>query len=130
MKRRHGINTSRTTRVKTTPPSMIVPSATAGEGPITGDAPPFYEDSISAPPEDLSDRSQSNNQQFYPPSINVAMTTPMPATYHMASHPNTMLSFYNLTQIQTLDPNASVGTVNISTPIDVIHAIPQQIVHH
>ncbi|XP_075235960.1 uncharacterized protein LOC142333045 [Lycorma delicatula] len=130
MKRRHGINTSRTTRVKTTPPPMIPPTTTT-EGPITADAPPLYEDSISAPPEDLSDRSQTNNHQFYPPAINVAMTTPMTATYHMTPHANTMLSFYNLTQIQTLDPNAgAVSTVNIGTPIDVIHAIPQQIVHH
>uniref|UniRef100_A0A1B6CRP7 Protein krueppel n=1 Tax=Clastoptera arizonana TaxID=38151 RepID=A0A1B6CRP7_9HEMI len=97
MKRRHGINTSRTTRVKQQQhhhhqqqqqhqqPQQLPPPVPLVE------QPPLYEDSI--PPEDLSDRSGHfyNHTQIMAPTM---------STY-MSPHPNTMLSFYNLTQIQT-----------------------------
>lgn len=84
MKRRHGINTSRTTRVKQQQPQLPPPAPLVEQ-------PPLYEDSI--PPEDLSDRAG----HFYNPAQIVAP----PMSTYMSPHPNTMLSFYNLTQIQT-----------------------------
>lgn len=87
MKRRHGINTSRTTRVKQQPLPLPPP-----QPPPPSEQLPLYEDSV--PPEDLSERT--NNHFFNPPPLEAA-----PTSSYMAPHPNAMLSYYNFTQIQT-----------------------------
>lgn len=140
MKRRHGINTSRTARTKTAPDVLTPQDQQTTQQDqsaeqhvpqqILPDAPPLYEDSISGtPPEDLSSNGQTT-AHFYQPAINVTMAAPMTATYHVTPHAN-MLSFYNLTQIQ-MDPS-NLNSVNLNGTVDVIHGVPtvqQQLIHH
>ncbi|RZF34456.1 hypothetical protein LSTR_LSTR013026 [Laodelphax striatellus] len=124
MKRRHGINLSRATRVKldhdTVSNSVIQNTAPAAptdmlqttqiqqiqQQPLVADEQTtLYKETSLHPAEDLSDRSN----HFYSPVIAHVPTTvvPMAATYVTTSHHN-MLGFYNLTQIQTLDTSAPI----------------------
>ncbi|XP_022190022.2 zinc finger protein 665 isoform X2 [Nilaparvata lugens] len=136
MKRRHGINLSRATRVKiddtvsnviqsapapTASPTDLLRSAQIQQlqQPLVAEEQnTLYKETSLHPAEEQTtlyketslhpaeDLSDRSNH-FYSPVIVPSSVVPMAATYVTTSHHN-MLGFYNLTQIQTLDTSAPI----------------------